>query len=89
MPKKNYEDYQLPDVEPTQEAEPAPVKQAEEVNQYFTSVMWKDTLEVFKCLQCDTDRNYIDEMIEHVLTHYPPEAQENLLAELLTLKEKH
>ena len=78
--KKDLYDEEIDETQ--QEAEAAPV--VAEV--YFTRVMWKDVKEVFKCSKCGTDRDDLDGMIEHVLTHYPLEMQEDILE--ILLKEK-
>lgn len=50
---------------------------------YFTREMWKGVKEVFKCARCGQFRNTRDEMIEHVLLHFPKSEQESILEKLL------
>lgn len=53
---------------------------------YFTSVMWKGVKEVFKCATCGECRDTRDEIVEHVLLHFPKGEQERIFEELM--KEK-
>ena len=50
---------------------------------HFSRVLWKETLEVFRCETCGENRNDIDSMRLHVLTHYPEDEQEAMLEILL------
>jgi len=50
---------------------------------YFTREMWKGVKEVLKCAKCGQFRNTRDEMIEHVLLHFPKSEQESILEKLL------
>lgn len=71
-------------------ANPEPLETAEAASEpqpkYFTRAMWKNTLEVFKCVRCSEFRNTKDEMIDHILLHYPREEQERVLEELVLEK---
>lgn len=49
---------------------------------YFTREMWKGVKEVLKCA-CGEFRDTRDEMIEHVLLHFPKSEQESILEKLL------
>lgn len=50
---------------------------------YFTREMWKGVKEVLKCAKCGEFRDTRDEMIEHVLLHFPKSEQESILEKLL------
>jgi len=52
----------------------------------FTVVLWRNTVEVYKCARCDSFRNkdQKDELIMHVLSHYSnDEEKEAVLDRLL------
>jgi hypothetical protein len=53
------------------------------IPEHFSRVLWKETLEVFKCETCGDNRNDIDEIRLHVLTHYPEDEREAMLEVLL------
>lgn len=55
----------------------------EKAQVYFTREMWKGVKEVFKCARCGAFRDTRDEMIEHVLLHFPKSEQESILEKLL------
>jgi len=83
MAKKNQTDIDsILEVEieetPIQEVVNVPI-----ITKHFSRVMWKETLEVFKCETCGENRNDIDSMRLHVLTHYPEDEQEAMLEILL------
>ena len=67
--------------EPPQKAQPAPVKA--EVKRYYRPVMWKDIKEVCRCEECGQCRDTQDEIILHILLHYPPKEQEKLFNKLI------
>jgi hypothetical protein len=51
----------------------------------FETVLWKNTIPVWKCVKCDSFRNkdQKDEFILHILTHYSDEEKEAVLDRLL------
>jgi hypothetical protein len=53
---------------------------------HFEIVKWKGVKDVFKCSRCETCRDTRDEMVEHVLLHFPANEREAIFEELM--KEK-
>lgn len=78
-------DHELPANFPTIEPEILPEKiftpKAKKV--YYTKASWKGVQEIFKCSECETDRNEQDEMILHVLLHVPAHEREALFDKLM------
>jgi len=64
----------------TGKEEPKPV--------YYTKQPWKGVMYVFTCTACKTFRTQEDEIILHVLEHYPKAEQPALLEKLISEKEK-
>ena len=53
---------------------------------YYTKEAWRGTKEVCKCSKCGAFRDGVDEMIEHVLLHYPLEQRDQMLDKLIQEK---
>jgi hypothetical protein len=49
---------------------------------YFETVMWKDMLPVYKCSHCGSFYNLREDIVSHVLLHYPPEDREGIARKL-------
>jgi hypothetical protein len=59
-----------------------------EIQPLFETVLWKNTIPVWKCVKCSSFRNkdQKDEFILHVLTHYSDEEEKEAVLDRL-LKE--
>lgn len=55
-------------------------------DEYYDTTTWKGVKTVFRCCKCGAFRDTRDEMIEHILFHYPLSEQERVLNQLV--KEK-
>lgn len=49
----------------------------------WTVVSWKDVRDVFRCSKCGDNRDELDEMIIHAVSHFPVEEQYDVLERLL------
>lgn len=65
-----------------------PTKIIPETKPLFETVMWKNTIPIWKCTQCSSFRNkdQKDEFILHILTHYSDEDGKEVVLDRL-LKE--
>jgi hypothetical protein len=50
---------------------------------YYTRETWRGIKEVYKCARCGIFRDGVDEMIEHVILHYPLNQQQDLFDKLI------
>ncbi len=92
---KNEDKVEYDGIEPKKEikAEYKPIKveakpvvvQKPPVVHHYTIENWKKVKEVYKCNLCDAFRDTKDEMVLHVLTHYP-DKQDDILDQLLQEK---
>jgi argonaute-like protein implicated in RNA metabolism and viral defense len=62
--------------------EPMPIPAAEEKVQYFKPYEWRGSVKGFLCCHpgCSIFEVSKDDMIEHILTHYPNLDEEGLMA---------
>ena len=49
---------------------------------YFETVMWKDVLPVYKCSHCGVFYNEREDIVSHVLSHYPAEERQGIAGKL-------
>lgn len=67
------------------ETAPLPVL-VKEKKVLYKRVIWKHVKEVFQCVACDACRDEVDDIILHVILHYPKAEQETIFNQLI--KEK-
>jgi len=81
MPKKKDFDYQ-------EEANSAPVAEVAQPKPFYTLAMWAGVLPIYKCSSCGLDANNEDDMILHILKHYPELQRYEILNNALKEKNK-
>lgn len=80
--KRGKQEVALQEVLADMRANPHPAGEVAQ-EKYFTAESWKGVKTVFKCAKCETFRDTRDEMIEHVLLHYPKDEQEKIFNQLV------
>lgn len=61
----------------------APPQEVEKKKTYFDVLMWKGVKEVYRCAECGRQHDHKDDLILHIINHYPPDKRMAVMNELL------